>query len=192
MMRLTSFIALTVVLVAISAFAAETSSSDTFSHYVDKAGNIKVPTNYRNEWAYLGTWSIASKEVGGGAAGMHVVYTQPDSIEAYRKTGKFPDGALLIKELLETGTQPLSTGKASWGAKVTGWFVMVKDSKGRFPDNRIWGDGWGWSYFDAEEPSTSPTKDYKAECLNCHIPAKQTDWIYTYGYPRLNQRKVGG
>ena len=29
------------------------------------------------------------------------------------------------------------------------------------------------------------TKDYRAECLGCHIPAKNTDWIYVEGYEVL-------
>lgn len=29
--------------------------------------------------------------------------------------------------------------------------------------------------------------DYKTDCLTCHVPAKQTDWIYTQGYPPLQK-----
>jgi hypothetical protein len=30
---------------------------------------------------------------------------------------------------------------------------MMKDSKGRHAGNKLWGDGWGWSWFDADSPS---------------------------------------
>ncbi|BCR05371.1 hypothetical protein DESUT3_24400 [Desulfuromonas versatilis] len=63
---------------------------------------------------------------------------------------------------------------------------MVKDAKGRFPGNPPWGDGWGWALFSADDPATTVTKDYKTECIQCHLPVKENDWVYTYGYPPLN------
>jgi hypothetical protein len=39
------------------------------------------------------------------------------------------------------------------------WFVMVKDSKGSFPGNDLWGDGWGWSWFDAGNPPYAPVNN---------------------------------
>ena len=73
---------------------------------VDAKGNIRMPAaDLRAKWPVLGAFSIASDKPEGGAAGLHVVYTQPGVIEAFRKTGKFPDGAVLIKEQLNTKTK---------------------------------------------------------------------------------------
>ena len=167
-------------------------AKERFSPYVDAYGNISLPSDFDRKWVFLGTWSIAGEDVaqsgaasGHGAAALHNVYTQPGTVEAFRNTGKFPDGAVLIKELLKTETAPMTTGKVSRGAKIEGWFIMVKDTKNRFPGNKLWGDGWGWSLFDAGKKLT--TKDYKAECLGCHIPAKRNDWIYIEGYPILRK-----
>jgi hypothetical protein len=170
---------------AFVAFATAGGCADAFSPYVDEAGNIKVPISYRAKWDHLGTWSIASKGERGGAAEFHSVYTQPGTIDAYRKTGAFPDGAVLVKELLQTETGSLSTGKVSWETGIKGWFVMVKDAKGRFPDNKLWGDGWGWALFNADNPTVTVTADYKTDCIPCHLPVKGSDWVYTYGYPPL-------
>lgn len=63
---------------------------------------------------------------------------------------------------------------------------MVKDSKNSHPGNGLWGDGWGWSWFDAGNPSKTTSSDYKVECLSCHQPARATDLVYVEGYPRLN------
>ena len=104
---------------------------DTYSPYVDADGTISIPSNFR-EWAYLGTWSIAGDDEAGGVADFHVVYTQPETIEAYRKTGEFPDGAVLVKEWIEADTGDLTTGRVSWARRVTGWFIMIKDRQGRF------------------------------------------------------------
>jgi hypothetical protein len=165
---------------------------ETFSPYVDAYGNISVPSDFDTSWVFLGSWSIASEDVaqssaasGHGAAALHNVYTQPGTVEEFRNTGKFPDGAVLIKELLTTETAQMTTGKVSRGKEIEGWFIMVKDTEGRFPDNQLWGDGWGWSLFDANKNST--TRDYNAECLGCHIPAKQNDWVYIEGYPILHR-----
>ena len=161
-------------------------SPSDFSPYVDADGTISMPSDFR-EWAYLGTWSIAGDEEEGGAADFHVVYTQPETIEAFRRTGEFPDGAVLVKELFEADSGDLTTGRVSWAHQVTGWFIMIKDRQGRFPGNGIWGDGWGWALFQADDPATTVTEDYKAECLDCHVPAENDDWVYLRGYPVLKK-----
>ncbi len=161
-------------------------SPGAFSPYVDAGGTISMPPDFR-EWAYLGTWSIAGDDEEGGAADLHVVYTQPETIEAYRRTGEFPDGAVLVKELLETETGDMTTGRVSWARRVTGWFIMIKDRKGRFQSSGLWGDGWGWALFQADDPATTVTEDYKTECIPCHVPAEMDDWVYVRGYPALHE-----
>ena len=155
----------------------------TFSPYVDARGGITVPSTYRERWVFLGAWSIAAGADGEGAKGLHNVYTQPGVVEAYRRNGEFPDGTVLVKELLRATTRSMTTGTVSHGADVEGWFVMIKDAKNRFPDNSLWGDGWGWAFFGTDNMLT--TKDYEVDCKGCHVPAKETDWIYVDGYPVL-------
>lgn len=161
-------------------------SPDAFSSYVDADGTISIPPDFR-QWAYLGAWSVAGDDDEGGAAEFHVVYTQPDTVEAYRRTGEFPDGAVLVKELFETGTGDMTTGRVSWAKRVTGWFIMIKDRKGRFQGSGLWGDGWGWALFHADDPATTVTEDYKTECIPCHLPVEMDDWVYTRGYPTLRE-----
>lgn len=158
-------------------------TANSFSPHVDGAGRISLPEDFRS-WAYLGSWAIYGGE--DGATGFHNVYTQPETVAAFRKTGKFPDGAVLVKELLGAASGDMTTGRVSWAAAVEGWFIMVKDAEGRFPGNPLWGDGWGWALFYADDPVNSVTRSYKDECLECHIPARDDDWIYTRGYPVLH------
>jgi hypothetical protein len=66
-----------------------------------------------------------------------------------------------------------------------GWFVMVRDSKYTHPGNNLWGDGWGWSWFGASNPTKTTSTDYKVNYLGCHVPAQATEWIYVNGYPPL-------
>lgn len=179
-----------------TAVSADVSLRSTYQTVVDDAGAISLPDDFRRDWAFLGTWSIALEDVetssaasGHGAAGLHNVYTQPETIDYFRENGRFPDGAVVIKELLKADTESMTTGTVSRGTIVEGWFVMVKDTEGRFPSNPLWGDGWGWSLIYADQPQVTVTKNYKTECIGCHIPARKDDWIYLSGYPVLEATK---
>lgn len=152
---------------------------------VDAKGNLRVPDNYQTSYQFLGSWAIAN-EKGKGSQDLHVVYASPGTIAAYRKSGRFPDGAVLVKEVFQAATRPMETGTVSHAQKLKGWFVMVKDSKGSHPGNTLWGDGWGWSWFDADNPSKTTSANYKIECLSCHVPVRGTDLVYIEGYPPLS------
>jgi hypothetical protein len=41
--------------------------------------------------------------------------------------------------------------------------------------------------FKPDQPKLNVAADYKADCLGCHIPAKNNDWIYTEAYPILKK-----
>lgn len=154
---------------------------------VSADGNISMPSaDYRKDWTAIGTWAITGDE--GKVTGQHVVYTQPESVATFRATGKFPDGAVLIKELLNAETGHLTTGQVAWATDISGWFVMIKDGENRFPSNGLWGNGWGWAYFGADERQQTTTKSFRGECLGCHVPARKTDWIYTKAYPALKSK----
>src|SRR5689334_291440 len=154
---------------------------------VDDKGNLRVPADYRAAYQFLGSWAVAADD-GPGAKEMHVVYASPGTIAAYRKDGHFPDGTVLVKEVFKaTTTKGMTTGTVSSAGTLAGWFVMVKDDVGRFPGNKRWGEGWGWSWFDAANPTKTTSKDFRTDCLGCHIPAKATDWIYVFGYPALKR-----
>ena len=150
---------------------------------VDADGNLRVPANYRTSYQFLGSWAVA--EVGQTPNQIHVVYASPGTIAAYRKDKRFSDGSVLVKEVFQAATGPMKTGTVSHAQKLKGWFVMVKDSKDSHPGNALWGDGWAWSWFDADNPSRTTSTNYKVDCLPCHVPARATDWIYVQGYPPL-------
>jgi hypothetical protein len=158
---------------------------------VDAAGNMRVPDGYRTTYQSLGTWAVAVDLMragpGQGSKELHVVYASPGTIAAFRKDGRFPDGAVLVKEVFQAATGRMTTGTVSHADTLMGWFVMVKDTNGRYAGNKLWGDGWGWSWFDADNPSKTTSTDYKVNCLPCHVPARASDWIYIEGYPPLKR-----
>ena len=154
---------------------------------VDANGNLRVPADYRTSYQFLGSWAIAADK-GKGSKALHVVYASPGTIAAYREHGRFADGSVLVKEVFQAVTEPLPTGTVSSAKKLMGWFVMVKESKDIHPGNKLWGNGWAWSWFDADNPSKTTSTNFETDCLPCHVPARATDWVYVKGYPPLSAR----
>ena len=153
---------------------------------VDAHRNLHVPDAYRTTYQALGSWAVAADR-GKGSKELHVVYASPGTIAAYRENGRFADGAVLVKEVFYAATGKMKTGTVSHAEMLKGWFVMVKDSNGRYPGSKLWGDGWGWSWFDAASPSKTTSTDYKTDCQPCHVPARASDRIYVGGYPPLRR-----
>lgn len=151
---------------------------------VDSRGDLRVPAHYRTRYESLGAWAVRT----GAAtpvAQMHIVYASPGTIEHYRATGHFADGTVLVKEVWDADTQPMTTGTVSHAGRLKGWFVMVRASRDLHPESKLWGDGWAWSWFGAGNPTKTTSTDYRKDCQGCHVPARGTDWIYVNGYPAL-------
>jgi cytochrome c len=85
--------------------------ADDFSPYVTKEGGISLPADYQEKFLHLGTWAVATKP-DKPVDEMHNVYARPEDIQAYRRDGKFPDGAVLVKDVTSVGSERLTTGQA--------------------------------------------------------------------------------
>lgn len=157
---------------------------EAYSSFVSDSGNINFPVDFPNGYVFIGSWAVSGSQ---GVSEIHSVYTRPIDVSAFKETGKFQDGAVLVKEVSSALGAAHTTGKASWAHESKTWFLMIKDSKQRFQSNPLWGDGWGWSQFDPATKKQIST-NYKTDCMGCHIPAKQSDWVYTYAYPALGPR----
>ena len=180
----------TAAVLVVSALLVAPHASSQSNPSLDPRAPLAVPKDYRTRFAFLGAWAVSAGEGKApirGSKELHNVYALAETVEAYRKTGRFPDGAVLVKEVLHTRTQPMTTGIVSSASELAGWFVMVKDTQNRYPDSPLWGEGWGWAYYDAAAPTKITTTDYRLDCLGCHVPAKGTDWIYVGGYPVLHR-----
>lgn len=169
-----------------SCVALSAQADDSFSSQVDAKGNIGLPDDFRATMSHLGSWFVPA----GDASGFHDVYLDSDAVTAFRKTGKFPDGAVMVKELRHPEVGNYTTGAGvSHAGDIKQTFVMVKDSTNRFAGkNPAWGDGWGWALFKPDSGGKSVVTDYKIDCLGCHLPAKSKDYIYTEAYPTLSAK----
>lgn len=157
----------------------------SFSPYVDASGRISLPEDFDTTFVHIGTVSVEKKPEE-PVMELHGTYTRREDLEAFQRDGHFPDGAVLVKDVRATTNSKLTTGSAAYGADVKVWFVMIKDAKGRFPDNELWGDGWGWGLFEGKDREKQVAVNYRTECRSCHVPVKGTDWVYTQCYPALN------
>lgn len=163
---------------------AQTKKSFDGFKLVDKAGNISKPVDFRDLYPMIGAYAVLDPK----GNQMHYTWASPGAAEYYRRNGKFADGTVLVKQVFGTDHAQLSTGDANWAADTKVWFVLIKDAKGRYPNNPLWGNGWGWALFKSDAPDKQVATDYKKDCLGCHVPAKGDDWIYVKGYPLLHSK----
>jgi len=164
----------------------------SFSPHVGSKGEISLPADFAAKWTHLGTWVVTSTAAAGPetskmspGTGLHQAYTQPESLRAYEKTGKWPDGTVIVQEVRAMQWDDLPTGHVIYAGDASEWFVMVRDGQGRFKENPNWGDGWGWALFRAADPGKNVSTNYVQDCRGCHEVARETDWVFSQGYPAL-------
>jgi hypothetical protein len=112
------------------------------------------------------------------------------NFDAYQKTGKFPEGTVIVKELVllqkptfPDGSQQAPSGRGYFEGDFNGMDVSVKDSK-RFAGT----NGWGYFTFGhhALPYEQTAAESSTAECAGCHIAnVAQTDMTYEQFYPVL-------
>ncbi len=162
-------------------------SAEMGNKAVDEQGNISLPSAFRMNMIHLGSWFVPE----GGASGFHDVFTTASAASYYRENGKFPDGAVLVKELRAHDSGDYTTGQnvSHSNTTIKQWFVMVKDQNNQFSDRPDWGNGWGWALFKPDSPEQNVVTDYQKDCLGSHLPATATDLVYVEAYPTLSESK---
>jgi Cytochrome P460 len=156
-----------------------------------KEGDLILPKNWRS-WVFVGA-PLTPNALNDGRAGFpeyHNVYIEPGSYEIYKKTGVFPDGTILFKELqLVLGPQQFPdgslkepSGRGYFPSAFNGADVTVKDTK-RYADT----GGWGYYNFNHSEPKAPTAKlRSKSECAFCHQAGAKKDEVWTQFYRLLD------
>jgi len=162
-------------------------------------GNLIRPEGYR-EWILVGT-PLTPNDMNNGKAPFpefHHVYIDPGSWQHYKKTGKFRDGAMLVKELISVGSKAAVSGSGYFMGEFIGLEATVKDAK-RFPK-----EPGNWAYFSftgGGSPMMNPEgkhdgslKDQApafptAACAACHAAAAAEDMVFSQYYPVLRAAK---
>src|SRR5215813_2370869 len=78
---------------------SQSKGSTTGFDLVDKTGNISKPADFRDLYQVLGVYTPVDLN---NNTEMHYTYASPGTAEYYRRTGKFADGTILVKEVSAT------------------------------------------------------------------------------------------
>src|SRR5260370_37964223 len=94
-----SFVILTLVVLA-GYQPVNSQRTDRFNGFelVDKTGNIRKPTDYRDRYQAVGTYMVLDPK----GNQMHFTYASPGTAEYYRKNGRFADGTVMVKDIFGT------------------------------------------------------------------------------------------
>jgi len=153
----------------------------------DSDGALAQPTGYR-EWVYVGT-PVTPNDMNGGEAPFpefHNVYINPSAWAHYKSTGEFPEGTVLVKELVSVGSKAASSGKGYFMGEFIGLETAIKDSK-RFPKEPGY---WAYFSFGHSYPLAKEAKAQKtATCAACHQALAADDMVFTQYYPVLRAAK---
>lgn len=177
------------ILVALGPFSIPKSVSAK-EYFTIKNSVLERPTGFR-EWIYVGT-PLTPNDMNNGKASFpefHSVYIDPESWQHWKKTGKFRDGTILIKEMTSVGSKTAVSGKGYFMGDFIGLEATIK-SKREFPD-----EPGNWAYFSfstEDHKSVKKTADAQpsANCNSCHEASAQDDFVFTQYYPVLRAGKA--
>jgi len=158
-------------------------------------GTLQLPTGFR-KWVFVGA-PLTPNGLNNGKANFpeyHHVYIEQKNVDAYLKTGEFPEGTVIVKELTRVldpespdGSRKEPSGRGYFNGAYNGIDLSIKDSK-RFAKT----NGWGFFTFGhhplpyekaaAERPAS--------DCAGCHIAnVASTDMTWIQFYPLLRDKK---
>ena len=182
-----SIVGLCVLLLAgtsLRAIAAQDFPKPTFN---DKGELNRPDVSYR-EWVYVGT-PLTPNDLNGGAANFpefHNVYIHPADFDGWKRTGKFPDGTVIVKELVSVGTKKATSGNGYFMGEFLGLETTIKDSKRYKDEPGFWAYfSFGHSYPLADSAAAFPA----AACNSCHEVSAADDFVFTQYYPVLRAAK---
>jgi hypothetical protein len=154
-------------------------------------GKLQLPTGYR-KWIFVGA-PLTPNALNNGMAMFpeyHHVYVQAQDVDAYLKSGAFPEGTVIVKELTRLldptfpdGSRTEPSGRGFFNGAYNCMDVTVKNTK-RFAKT----NGWGFFTFGHHpEPCDQTTAEKPAtECAGCHIAnVAKTDMTWIQFYPML-------
>ncbi|MBX9814864.1 MAG: cytochrome P460 [Proteobacteria bacterium SG_bin5] len=153
------------------------------------SGDLILPKNFER-WVYVGS-PLTPDALNDGKAGFpefHNVYIEPGSYDIYKRTGTFPEGTIMFKELQRVqtagadanGSTSQPSGRGYFPAALNGADVSVKDTK-RYAKT----GGWGYYNFNHHEPKAATAK-LNNDCAGCHTAGAKKDMVWTQFYPRLD------
>lgn len=131
---------------------------------------VPYPTGYRH-WHHVKSMVIEQGHpLFDAFGGIHHLYANASALEGYH-AGKFPDGAVIVFDLLEANRADSAVTEGA--RKVVG--VMHKDAQKYAATG-----GWGFEGFAGGDPSTRAVgADAATACYACHTSEKDHDYVFS-------------
>jgi hypothetical protein len=189
-------------MVAKPVVAAQTEQS---SVVFNADGTVQVPTGFR-KWVFVGApltpeglndGKYNCDQPGGCTRSnfpeYHHVYIEQKNVDAYLKTGEFPEGTVIVKELTRVlnptfpdSSRKEPSGRGYFNGAYNGIDMSIKDSK-RFAKT----NGWGFFTFGHHPMPYEKTSAERpvTECAGCHLAnVAATDMTWIQFYPLLRDK----
>jgi hypothetical protein len=162
----------------------------------DSQGRMKVPDPHVfRRWVFVGV-PLTPNGLNNGKANFpeyHHVYIEQKNVDAYLKTGTFPEGTVIVKELTRVlnptfpdGSRTEPSGRGFFNGQYNGIDLSVKDSK-RFAKT----NGWGYFTF-GHHPlpyENTAAEASPSQCAGCHLAnVASTDMTWIQFYPLLRDK----
>jgi hypothetical protein len=164
--------------------AAEAFPKPTFNNN----GELLRPDISYREWVYVGT-PLTPNDLNPPAANFpefHNVYIHPSDFDHWKRTGRFPDGTVIVKELVTVGATQATSGKGYFMGEYIGLETTIKDSV-RFADEP---GNWAYFSFGHSYPLADSAAPFPAAACNaCHATSAADDFVFTQYYPVLRAAK---
>jgi hypothetical protein len=162
----------------------------------DSQGRMKVPDpQVFRRWVFVGA-PLTPNGLNNGKANFpeyHHVYIEQKNVDAYLKTGSFPEGTVIVKELTRVlnptfpdGSRTEPSGRGFFNGQYNGIDLSVKDSK-RFAKT----NGWGYFTFGHHPVPYENTaaEASPSQCAGCHLAnVASTDMTWVQFYPLLRDK----
>lgn len=144
--------------------------SASFALWAQIDGAASFPKTFRR-WAHVKSVLVGPQSSAFATeGGIHHIYANDKALEGY-DAGKFPDGSVIVYDLLET--------KEIAGNTIEGPTrrvdVMVKESE-RYAST----GGWEFmSFMGSNQTDGQLTAERKATCVGCHAHRKDHDLVFS-------------
>jgi len=135
----------------------------------DSAAAVPYPADFRS-WAVTKSVVVGPESKGFATnGGFHHYYANPTAVEGFR-TGKFPEGSIIVDERLQSEDRD---GRTLEGKRLS-LAVMMKDAR-RYAET----GGWGFDSFAGDDRSAGAPAAVRAACYACHAKQKDRDFVFS-------------
>jgi Cytochrome P460 len=149
-----------------------------------KGNQLVRPRGY-HQWVFVGSslgMGYRSHTGAGEAPRFHNVYISPAAYRQFRSKGTFPEGTVMVLEIVSSAGNASINKAGKFEDKILGIEASVKDSK-HFPEK--------WAYFNFIGPKGEALEEAppfpKSDCWSCHNPHGEVDNVFVQFYPVLRE-----